>query len=521
MSETKNILFITADQWRGDCLSALSHPCLRTPNLDCLAGDGVLFRRHYAQATPCGPGRASLYTGLYLHNHRSVINGTPLDARHGNFALEARKAGYQPALFGYTDVSPDPRVVPPGDASLTTYEGVLPGLDPVVLLRDDQLPWLADLKAKGYDIPPGRNDEVFRPRTDLPGLEGRGSTFAPARYAAEDSNSAFLTNEAIKYVSVRGDRPWLVHLSYLAPHPPFVVPAPYHELYDPDLVPAPVRAARIEDEAAQHPWLAYYLHDQRGTGPTVGLDSADNIHFSEAELRQVRATYYGMMSEVDAQIGRLIAALKESGQYDRTLIIFTSDHGEQLGDHWLFAKYGYFDQAFHIPLIVRDPSAAADRARGQQVEAFSENVDVMPTMLNWLDRDVPLACDGESLLGFCRGQAPAVWRQEAHWSYDFRGIVDPRVESALGLTSDQCVLTAIRGARYKYVHFAALPPLFFDLQEDPWEFRNLADDPDHRDLVLDYAQRMLSWRMLHDERTLTRTELTAEGPVARGGPRRA
>ena len=104
-----NILFITADQWRGDCLSALNHPHVKTPNLDALAADGVIFKRHYAQAIPCGPSRACLYTGMYLQNHRSVLNGTPLDARHTNVALEARKAGYKPALFGYTDVSLDPR----------------------------------------------------------------------------------------------------------------------------------------------------------------------------------------------------------------------------------------------------------------------------------------------------------------------------------------------------------------------------------------------------------------------------
>ena len=103
-----NVLFITADQWRGDCLSALGHPCLRTPHLDRLAETGVLFTRHYSQATPCSPGRASLYTGLYLHNHRVVVNGTPLDARHTNVALEARKLGYEPLLFGHTDIGADP-----------------------------------------------------------------------------------------------------------------------------------------------------------------------------------------------------------------------------------------------------------------------------------------------------------------------------------------------------------------------------------------------------------------------------
>ncbi len=104
-----NVLFITADQWRGDCLSALGHPMVRTPNLDALAADGVLFDRHYANAAPCGPSRASLHTGMYLQNHRSGTNGTPLDARHTNWALEAATLGYDPVLFGYTDTSRDPR----------------------------------------------------------------------------------------------------------------------------------------------------------------------------------------------------------------------------------------------------------------------------------------------------------------------------------------------------------------------------------------------------------------------------
>ena len=103
-----NILFITADQWRAECLSALDHPVVKTPNLDRLAAEGLIFANHTAQSVPCAPARASLYTGLYLHNHRLVVNGAPLDARHSNVALEARKLGYDPVLFGYTDIAPDP-----------------------------------------------------------------------------------------------------------------------------------------------------------------------------------------------------------------------------------------------------------------------------------------------------------------------------------------------------------------------------------------------------------------------------
>ena len=208
-----NVLFITADQWRGDCLSALGHPCLRTPQLDALAREGVIFSRHYAQASPCGPSRASLYTGLYLHNHRSVVNGTPLDPRHTNVALEARKAGYEPALFGYTDVSADPRQHHPNDPASRSYEGVLPGMVPVVWMKDTPLQWIAELKSRGCEITPA---EVFKPKPDFPGAASRGATFAPTRFAAADSNTAFLTDEVIKYLSVRQDEPWFVHLSYLS-----------------------------------------------------------------------------------------------------------------------------------------------------------------------------------------------------------------------------------------------------------------------------------------------------------------
>ena len=122
-----NILLVTIDQWRADCLGAAGHPLVRTPALDALAADGVRFAAHYAQASPCGPSRASLHTGTYLHTHRSVFNGTPLEARFTNLALEFRAAGYDPLLFGHTDTTVDPRTTTDDDPRLLTYEGHLPG----------------------------------------------------------------------------------------------------------------------------------------------------------------------------------------------------------------------------------------------------------------------------------------------------------------------------------------------------------------------------------------------------------
>ena len=507
-----NILFITADQWRAECLSALGHPHVKTPNLDALAAHGVVFRRHYAQAAPCGPSRACLYTGMYLQNHRSVLNGTPLDARHTNVALEARKAGYKPALFGYTDISPDPRQYAPGDYVLESYEGVLPGMVPVTHLTSGWKPWLADLKAKGYEIPADPL-AMFAAQTPYPGAENRGKTFAPASFKAEDSSTAFLVGEAIRYLSVRHDSPWFVHMSFLAPHPPYIAAEPFHDLYDPEDMALPVRQETPEIEAAQHPWLGHYLFNQRGTGYTFGADSRDNLSLSERDLRQIRATYYGMITEVDAQIGRLMDYLKEVGAYDDTLVIVTSDHGDHLGDHWMFAKYSYFDQAFHIPLIVRDPTPGARHARGSIVDAFTESIDIMPTILESIGMDIPTQCDGHSLLPFCRGERPEGWRREYHAEFDLRSGDKIKENPPLGLKMKQCTANIIRGDRYKYVHFTALPPLFFDLEEDPDEFHDLAADPAYQGRALEYAGKMLSWRMEHDDPALTDLHLTREGIV--------
>jgi arylsulfatase A-like enzyme len=518
MSETaiRKVLFIAADQWRGECLSAIGHPIVKTPHLDALAAEGVLFRNHYCQASPCGPSRTSMLTGMYLMNHRSGRNGTPLDARHTNLALEARKGGYDPTLFGYTDTSVDPRRYAPGDPALETYEGVLPGMTVGLQLPDHMAAWIADLKAKGYPID-GRHD-VFNPVPGYPGAAGRGHTFSPPVFSAADSETTFIADALLRHLSMRRDQNWFVHHVFLRPHPPVIAPEPYNAMYDAAGVAMPKRAPSPDAEAAQHPYLAFTLKNQREIGSYT--DHPGNLQeIDETEIRQLRATYYGMISQVDDQIGRIVAHLKATGEYDHTLIVFTCDHGEMLGDHWMWGKEGYFDQAYHIPLIIRDPRAAANRGRGRVVEEFTEAVDIMPTILDWLGLEIPAQCDGESLIPFIEGSAPAKWRQEAHWEYDFRDVVRQRPETALGIASDQCALAVIRGRRYKYVHFAALPPLFFDLESDPGETRNLADDPTYRDRLLAHAQKMLSWRMTHAERVLANHFLTADGVVERKGPR--
>ena len=137
-----NVLLITLDQFRGDCLSCAGHPLVRTPHLDRLAAAGLRLARHYSQAAPCGPGRASLYTGTYQMTHRVVGNGTPLDARFDNVARAARRAGWSPTVFGYTDQAVDPRAVTdPADPRLATYQGSCSSERPSSRSKPGGTPW--------------------------------------------------------------------------------------------------------------------------------------------------------------------------------------------------------------------------------------------------------------------------------------------------------------------------------------------------------------------------------------------
>jgi arylsulfatase A-like enzyme len=502
-----NILFITVDQWRGECLSALNHPVVKTPNLDALAQEGVLFKQHFAQATPCSPSRTSIHTGMYLHNHRCVSNGTPVDNRLNNWALEMRKAGYSPSLFGYTDTAPDPRGIDPSDPRLTQYCEPLPGIGSYTPYKEEvSMDWVQSLITKGYEIPESLLSLYGNAVEGIDWKDG-GDSLLPLNIKTEDHETHFMVNKCIEWID--GQRqPWVTHLSLLRPHPPFVAPAPYHEFCDPAQQAHPVRCDSANEEGQQHPFLKYCI-DQTNYGAPESVKA----------IQQAKAHYYGLMSEVDDNLGRLIEQLKKNDEWDSTLIILTSDHGAQMGDHWLTSKLGYFDQSYHIPLIIRDPRVSADASRGKQIEAFTENVDIMPTMLDWLGQDIPSQCDGHSLLPILQsGLEPKSWRKQVHWEYDFRSVEDDSVERYLGLTAHQCSLSVIRDKRYKYVHFTALPPLFFDLQEDPGEFINLADRAEYQSLVLEYAQKMLSWRMNHTDRGLTETCLSDNGPVTRRSP---
>ena len=492
----KNILLIVVDQWRGDMLPCLGAGFLKLPNIERLCREGVTFRNHYTQTAPCGPARASLLTGLYQMNHRAVQNTIPLDARHDNLGKMLRRAGYDPALIGYTTTTPDPRGTTSDDPRFKVLGDVMDGFRPVGAFEPYKEAYFAWLLAAGLDLPENR-DDIWLPREGAP-----GPTMAPAQVPAELSDTAWFTERALTYLRGRGGNPWFLHLGYYRPHPPFIAPHPFNRLYDPAAMPGPVRAASPQEEAQQHPLLDFYVNDIQQSSFFHGGSGLGST-MTEAEVRQMRAAYCGLMSEIDHHLGRVFAYLEESGQWDDTLIVLTCDHGEQLGDHHLLGKVGYFDQSFHIPMIVRDPRPQAAATRGTIVSHFTETIDTLPTILDWLDAEVPPQVDGRSLLPFVDGTPPGDWRTEVHYEYDFRDVYYSKAETALGLHMDRASLAVVQDARYKYVHFAALPPLFFDLRQDPGQFVNRAEDPGYASLVRTYSQKMLDWRLSFAERTLT------------------
>jgi arylsulfatase A-like enzyme len=500
-----NILFITADQWRGSATGYAGHPHVRTPNLDALAADGVAFLNHFSQAAPCSPARAALYTGLYQMNNRVVRNGTPLADRFDNIAKAARRAGYDPTLFGYTDVSLDPTSRHPNDPDLTTYEGVLPGFTTRVKLPEHERPWLSWLGQQGLKF--GDNAEAHLPV----GVEPGRITSAPPAYTAEQTQTAFLTGEFLRWLEEQvGERPWFAHLSYIRPHPPFIVPAPYNTMFSPDEIDGFAHADSRRAEASGHPLMDYFLENAT-TDHFVPGATGRVAEITDAEFRQIKATYYGMIAEVDAQLGRVFDAITERGEWGDTLIVFTSDHAEMLGDHHALGKGGYFDQSQHIPLVIRDPRQGAD---GRKVTDFTEAVDIFPTLLEAMDVEALNQPDGRSLEPFLQDAAPPPrWRDAVHWEFDFREVASQFAESWFEARSTELNLSVIRTAKWKYVHFPTLPPLLFDLERDPENLVNLAEDPVHLRTRLEMAERLLRWRATHLDQTLALQELTSVGVV--------
>ncbi|MGY8827715.1 MAG: sulfatase-like hydrolase/transferase [Candidatus Latescibacterota bacterium] len=485
----RNVLFILADQFRADCLGSAGNHLVKTPNLDRLAAAGVRFANCFNQTAPCGPSRMSIYTSRYLCSTRAINNMTPLRDAEENWGYALRQAGYDPGLVGYNDYGVDPAIFPEGDRRKTSlaYDNVLPGFERVYYHEYDSEEYFAFLKEQGYADELLNHDAIHSP--DVP-EDGPGEHLAcsyPAKYKAEHSECRYVTERALDYIRAKngGEQGWVLSLNYIKPHPPNINCEPYSSMFDPQDMPTPTR--RPEELNHAHP----YIRGATGEGQ----------HRDERHAQEFRACYYGMIAELDDNLGLLFDELEKSGAWDDTLIVFSADHGEQLGDHYLVGKGHFYDGAMHIPCIVRDPDKNSDATRGQTVASFVESVDLAPTVLQWLGVEKSDRFQGQSLMGALRGAADYQGKSEIHYEFDYRSGAR-QVEPDTGM--DQHLLWVLRDARYKYVQFAdaRMPPLLFDLENDPGEFDNLAESVQYAGVVLDCCQRLLRWRMYHEDQRM-------------------
>ena len=504
MTGTKNVLFIVIDQLRADCVFGDLSAHLDLPNLRALMADAVTFEQHYSVVNPCGPSRASLLTGQYAMNHRSVRNGTPLRHDVPNVATEMRKAGYLPMLFGYTDTPQDPRVYPPRDPALRTYEHPMAGFHEEVEMRFEMsYPWRAHLIKQGYVFENyAQVYEPVSPTGDVPKITD------PALYRAEDSDTAFLTNRFLETMTAHTETSWFAHLTYIRPHPPFVAPTPFNAMYNPANLPQPMGLYDPQAVVSQHPFFGPTLDHRTPVNNVVGFP---DLMPTEENIQALRAIYMGLITEVDLHIGRVIRCLKEKDQYDNTLIVVTSDHGEMLGDHHSWGKFNVHDAAYHTPLIIRQPENK-DRA-GTVVTQPVETIDITPTILDWVGQDIPNSMDGRSLLPLMQGATPEDWRTYSFSELDFAEPGQPTVwEKALGTGPSDSTLSILREGRFTLVEFAAdLDPILYD-HAAQGERENVASKPEYQGELARMCRLMLRHRMRNMDHTLSLVTITGDGP---------
>jgi arylsulfatase A-like enzyme len=481
-----------ADQLRWDYLGCSGHPTIRTFNIDALAARGVSFTRAFVQAPVCGGSRMSFYTGRYNFTHGATYNGFPLRVDEKTIGDYLRPLGYRVALVGKSHFSADWETLFRIGVDLGSQSGLLTsqcgfeeyerddGLHPD-RSADPNLAYNLWLREHGYagDNPwhdwansaQGEDGEL------LSGWSMRNAS-RPARVKEEHSETAYMTDRALAFIDEAGAQPWCLHLSYIKPHWPYIATAPYHNMYGADDV---IPANRSETELIDpHPAIAAFMSHE------------ESRNFSREDVRQtVIPTYMGLISQLDHHIGRVLAHLQERGIAERTIIVFTSDHGDYLGDHWLGEKELFHEEIVRVPLIVFDPRPVADTTRGTRIDDLVEAIDLVPTFLSWAEgSNEDSRLEGLALNSLVVGQHTSGWRDAVFSDSDYVFRFARRV---LELPAQSARAFMVRTNRWKYVFFEKLPPQLFDLQSDPRELSDLGRMPEHRSVCSEMEQRLFEW----------------------------
>ncbi len=458
-----NILWYCTDQQRFDTIGALGNPFVRTPALDRLVGKGVAFTHAYCQSPVCTPSRSSFLTGLYpsrLHNTRNGNESFPADAPPLVTKLLA-DSGYECGLVGKFHLQsaghrPEPRI-------------------------DDGYSFWKFSHAPRDGWPEGHDYADW--------IRGRGGDLDKLRLSEDHvppelHQTSWASEMAIEFITKPRQRPWLLSVNIYDPHPPFIPPRVYAERFDPVAMPGPHFR---ESDLAQQEKLKAIDFQGKVKRP------------EERDARTIQALYYAMIAQIDDQFARTVDVLEETGQWENTVVVFTTDHGEMLGDHGLLEKgCRFYEGLVRVPLLFTWPGRITP---GLRSNALVELLDIAPTLLEMAGLPVPDYVQGRSLLPILTGEAsPDHHRDFVRCEYF--DALDPdlsrKVSGPLGHVYAANIdrpdsvsfpdgvgtfATMYRDRRYKLViyHGHGLGELY-DLEEDPWEHNNLWDDPGHRSI---------------------------------------
>ena len=472
-----NILWICTDQQRYDTLGALGNPHVSTPNLDQLVAEGIAFTHAYCQSPICTPSRGSFLTGMYpsaIHVNGNGNESFPAQPRL--ITRQLADQGYDCGLIGKLHLA-------------SAYRRIEPR-------TDDGYRYWQYSHAPRDDWPQGHGyaDWVREKGASLGEL-----TQSLEGVPAELHQTTWCAEKTIEFMQERRDAPWLASVNIYDPHPPFNPPQTYRDMFDPAAMPGPLFR---ESDLVQQRSLAGIDFQSQGRHPAE-LDikspivpaSPANANWLEQtsggarDAKTLQAAYYAMIKLIDDQVGRMLAALEETGQRENTVIIFMSDHGEMLGDHGLIQKgCRFYEGLVRVPLIWSWPGVTQP---GLRSDALVELTDMAPTILELTGQPLPERMQGRSLAPILTGQSPP----DHH-----RDFVRCEYYDALDL-SDGTFASMFRESRYKLVvyHGHNLGELY-DLQEDPAEFNNLWDDPAHQLLKLALLQRSFDAAMRDQDR---------------------
>lgn len=428
-----------------------------------------------------------------------MSNFTPLRVGEKNIGHHLTPLGVRTTLVGKTHVIPDREgmerlgIDPESKIGVDLAQGGFEvferddGVHPDTMVRPN-LAYNTYLKSKGYseddnpwhwaansvDTDDGVRSGFYNDRVDL-----------PARVSDEHSETPYMTRKAIEFLSEEdGETPWLLHLSYIKPHWPYVAPAPYNSMYSKDDI---IPVVRSEAELADaNPLMK--LFTERVAGKT----------FSKQEAREtVIPTYMGLITQIDDQLGILFEFMEERGLLDDTMIVFTSDHGEYFGDHWMGDKDYFHDPSVKIPMIVADPRKSADSTRGTVDNSLVELIDLLPTFVDYHGGEVPQhILDGRSLMPKIRGDDIS-WRDYVISEYDYSCQV---FRPETGRKPLDCRSYMVATDQWKYVHAPGYDPVLFDLINDPDELTDLGRSQEHEDVRQSMFNKLAGWSLQYRQR---------------------